>query len=111
MSNLRQLTLGALAFIIFSSLAVPALGATISGCSDDGRKCIIKLETGSIGDSVRVFDLKAFWVGSGKITARRGSYGEITLGKTKGAILKGYTVFVSNESSDASIQWTAASGK
>ena len=93
------------------ALSTTASAASVSSCSDDAQKCIIKLETGTVGDAIQVLDGKGRLVAKGVLVKRRGAYGVIQIHEVNGRIAKGFPVVVAHESRDAALEWTAAFGK
>ena len=90
------------------SLAVSAEAATVSNCSANGSKCVVKVEEGIIGDHVKVLDEKARMIASGRIIKRRGSYAVVSVTNTTQTIRKGYPVIVDVENRDSNLQWAAS---
>lgn len=89
-------------------LAQSGVAATVYSCSKSGSKCIIKMQEGIVGDTVRVLDEKARVVGQGRVIKRKRAFGVIKLNPPTKGISKGYPVIVNVERKNSSIQWAAS---
>lgn len=110
MSWLKRLNGLVVALVLTASfvLASSAEAASVYNCSASGRKCIVKLEEGIIGDHVRVLDERARMVAHGRIIKRKGAYAVIMVTKAAKTIRKGYPVIVNMENRNSQIQWAAS---
>ncbi len=107
-------SLRGLALLIVSTfvLAATAEAATVYNCSSSGRKCVVKVEEGIIGDHVKVLDEKARVVAHGRIVKRKGTYAVVTITRKAKSIRKGYPVIVDIENrSNSNLQWAASFSK
>jgi len=101
-------------FLILFILASAAMAATtadaasVYNCSRSGKKCVIKLEDGIIGDRIKVLDEKARVIAYGRIVKRKGAYAIVSVTHKLKSIRKGYPVIVDIENRDASMQWAAS---
>jgi hypothetical protein len=103
-----------LALVVTSTfvLAASAQAATVYNCSSSGRKCVVKVEEGIIGDHVKVLDEKARVVAHGRIIKRKGTYAVVTITRKAKTIRKGYPVIVDIENrSNSNLQWAASFSK
>ena len=89
-------------------LAGSAEAASIYNCSASGRKCVVKVEEGIIGDHVKVMDEKARVIANGRIVKRRGSYAIVSMTGNSQTIRKGYPVIVDIENRSANLEWAAS---
>ena len=105
----RTLVFTALLFLGFS-LASNAEAANVVNCAASGKKCVIKLESGIIGDPVKILDDKARTIAVGRIIKRRGSYGVVSLTQVMKEIRKGYPVIVNIENRSSNLQWATSFG-
>jgi hypothetical protein len=108
----RQFILAAVAvaFVLTGNflLAPAAEAASVYNCSASGRKCVVKVEEGIIGDHVKVLDEKARVIAAGRIVKRRGAYAVVAMSSNSQTIRKGYPVIVDIENRDANMQWAAS---
>ena len=89
-------------------LAVPAEAASVFNCSGDGHKCVVKVESGIVGDTVKVLDEKARVVAFGRIMKRKGSFAIVSLTQVSKEIRKGFPVIVNVEQRSSNLQWAAS---
>ncbi len=110
--NLKWLLI-AVGMLTLSSffLAGRSEAASVYNCPDEGRRCVIQLEAGIIGDRVKVLDEKARIVGEGRIVQRRGAYAMISLDYVHKTIRKGYPVLVDIYNRGPDHQYAASFGK
>lgn len=107
-------TVTGLAIVAASSfvLAASAEAASVYNCSASGRKCVVKVEEGIIGDHIKVLDEKARVIAHGRIVKRRGAYAVVSIGRKSKSIRKGYPVIVDIENrSNSNLQWAASFSK
>jgi hypothetical protein len=90
------------------ALAASAEAASIYNCSASGRRCVVKVEEGIIGDHVKVMDEKARVIASGRIVKRKGAYAIVAVSQTSQMIRKGYPVIVDVENRSANLEWAAS---
>ena len=112
MDVVRMLTqsAGFSALLLGSSfiLAVPAEAANVYNCSASGRKCVVKVEEGIVGDRVKVLDEKARVIARGRLVKRKGAYAVMVVSHKSKAIRKGYPVIVDVENRNSNLQWAAS---
>jgi hypothetical protein len=89
-------------------LAPLSEAASVYSCSRDGRKCVIKLEDGIVGDRVNILDEKARVIANGRIIKRKGAYGVIAVADVAKTIRRGYPVIVRIEGRDSNLEWAAS---
>lgn len=89
-------------------LAEVAQAASVYNCSASGRKCVVKVEEGIIGDHVKVLDEKARVIASGRIVKRKGAYAVVSVSSNSQTIRKGYPVIVDVENRSANLEWAAS---
>lgn len=89
-------------------LASPAEAASVFNCSGDGHKCVVKVESGVVGDTVKVLDEKAHVVAFGRIVKRKGTFAVVSLTQISKEIRKGYPVIVNVEQRSSNLQWAAS---
>lgn len=107
--HLRQKLALIFAFVLGNLvLAGAAEAATVYNCANSGRKCVVKVEEGIVGDHVKVLDEKARVIAAGRIVKRRGSYAVIAVSNTSQTIRKGYPVIVDIENRSANLEWAAS---
>jgi hypothetical protein len=92
------------------SLASTAEAASVVNCASSGKKCVIRLESGIVGDPVKILDDKARTVATGRIVKRRGAYGVVSLTQILKEIRKGYPVIVNIENRSSNLQWASSFG-
>lgn len=107
-SAVRRTVLGSAILVGAFLLASPAEAASVFNCSDDGHKCVVKLESGVVGDTVKVLDEKAHVVAFGRIIKRKGSFAVVSLTQISKEIRKGYPVIVNVEQRSSNLQWAAS---
>jgi hypothetical protein len=108
-SRSLRILLGATATVLGSfALAATVEAASVYNCSASGRKCVVKVEEGIIGDHVKVLDEKARVIASGRIVKRRGAYAVVAVSQTSETIRKGYPVIVDVENRSANLEWAAS---
>jgi hypothetical protein len=90
------------------ALAGTADAASVTNCTGNGQKCVIKLETGIVGDPVQVLDERAHLIAKGRIVKRQGSYAVIFLTDVTKTVRKGYPVIVQVENRNSNLQWAAS---
>ncbi|MEZ4742843.1 MAG: hypothetical protein R3B45_10415 [Bdellovibrionota bacterium] len=112
MSFYRTIYLNAIKFMLVLGtsflLAQATYAATVYNCSSNGRKCVVKLEVGSVGDNVRVLDEKARQIATGRIIKKRGIYGIISLDQVAKTIRRGFPVLVDVDRSGSPLEWAAS---
>lgn len=89
-------------------LASSAEAASVFNCSGDGHKCVVKVESGMVGDTVKVLDEKAHVVAFGRIIKRKGTFAVISLTQISKEIRKGFPVIVNIEQRSSNLQWAAS---
>ena len=82
--------------------------ANIERCSEITKKCIIKLDKGSIGNKVKILNERAHLVGEGKIIHRQGPFGIIYVENIRQNIRKGYPVIVDIHNEYSNAHWAAS---
>lgn len=82
--------------------------ANIERCSEITKKCIIKLDKGSIGNKVKILNERAHVVGEGKIIHKKGPFGIIYVTKIRQNIRKGYPVIVDIHNEYSNAHWAAS---
>ena len=107
-SAVRRTVLGSAILVGAFLLASPAEAASVFNCSDDGHRCVVKLESGVVGDTVKVLDEKAHVVAFGRIMKRKGSFAVVSLTQISKEIRKGYPVIVNVEQRSSNLQWAAS---
>jgi len=107
-SKVRSLLAGLALFSGTFVLSASAEAASVYNCSASGRKCVVKVEEGIIGDRVKVLDEKARVIATGRIVKRRGAYAVVSVSDPTQTIRKGYPVIVDVENRDANLQWAAS---
>lgn len=104
-------------FLLFSTmmlssgaflLASPAEAASVFSCSGDGQRCVVKVESGIVGDTIKVLDEKAHVVAFGRILKRKGAFAVVNLSQISKEIRKGYPVIVNVEKRTSNLQWAAS---
>ena len=111
--RVRKIFVG-LALVTASSfvLAASAEAASVYNCSASGRKCVVKVEEGIIGDHIKVLDEKARVIAHGRIVKRKGAYAVVSIARKSKSIRKGYPVIVDIENrSNSNLQWAASFSK
>lgn len=98
----------AIALIIGLQLAGDAEAASVFSCSSDGQKCVVKVENGVVGDTVKILDEKAHVVAFGRILRRKGAFAVVNLSQVSKEIRKGYPVIVDVEKRSSNLQWAAS---
>ena len=82
--------------------------ASVYSCSNNGERCIVRVEDGLVGDQVKILDEKARPIAGGRIIKRRGSFAVVTVANATQAVRKGYPVIVNIDSRSSSLQWAAS---
>ena len=89
-------------------LAAPAEAASVFSCSGDGQRCVVKVESGIVGDTIKVLDERAHVVAFGRILKRKGAFAVVNLSQISKEIRKGYPVIVNVEKRTSNLQWAAS---
>ena len=82
--------------------------ASIYSCAGNGERCVVRLESGTIGDQVRILDEKARPIAGGRIIKIKGNFAVISVIDASQTVRKGYPVIVNKDSRSSSLQWAAA---
>lgn len=94
--------------VVGLSTAAVARSATVYNCTTQGHQCVVKVESGIIGDRVRFLDDKAMVIASGRIIKKRGNYALVTVTNPVKHIRRGFPVIVDIENRGSSMQWAAS---
>lgn len=89
-------------------LASQVNAASVYNCSSSGRKCVVKLEIGKVGDTVKVLDKKARPAAIGRIIKKKGSYGVVSFVEIFKKVRKGFPVLVDVDSENSNLEWAAS---
>jgi hypothetical protein len=106
----KLLTREVLTFMALAGLMLAGYceAASIYSCAGNGERCVVRLESGTIGDQVKVLDEKARPIAGGRIIKRKGNFAVISVIDASQTIRKGYPVIVNKDSRSSSLQWAAA---
>lgn len=85
-----------------------AEAASVYNCSRSGKRCVVQVEDGIIGDRIKVLDEKARVIAYGRLVKRKGAYAVMSVSHQLKNIRKGYPVIVDVENRNASMQWAAS---
>lgn len=98
-----------IAIVSFATFALVGIAnaASIHSCSPQANKCIIKLESGNIGDRVEVTDQKARPIAQAYIVKKKGNYAVIKIKNKEKEIKVGYPVLLRRHSKSNDAQWAA----